>query len=85
MVYSDRETVYSETEKGEVIALIGRDRKYTIGDTAYSFKRPKPGTTLPMYATGRPHAFIDGRFQPIQGPNLLKSWSDEITPIAAYY
>ena len=79
------QTVYSETEKGEVIALIGKNRSYAVGDTAYSFKRQDPGFTLPLYAIGRPVAFIDGRFQRIQGNTILKSWQDEITPIATYY
>jgi hypothetical protein len=76
-------TIYDATANGPAVVLIGENRGYAIGDTAYKFERQKPGLTLPNFAGGTPVAFIDGAFRPIQGNRLIKNWTDKVTKLEA--
>jgi hypothetical protein len=77
-------TIKEATENGPVVCMIGRNRTYAIGDTAYVFERQKPGLTLPPFAAGLPVSFIEGRFIRIQSNTIIRNWSQEVTVIATY-
>ena len=78
-------SIYTVTLNGPVVALIGADRVYAIGDTAYRFKRPDPfpngsAQTLPLFATGTPVMWVDGSWRETQlSPRIHKHWGDVIT------
>lgn len=72
-------TIYEATESGPAICLIGQNRTYAIGDTAYLFKRQKRGETLPMFALGVPVTYVNGDFIPTATGvrTILKEWHDK--------
>ena len=77
-----RQRQTSENHQGTVIALIGENRTYAIGDTAYRFSRNERHLTLPNAAKGIPVTLIDGKWVVSElARAVIKNWTDVITVI----
>ncbi len=76
-------TIYEATQSGPAVCLIGENRTYAIGDTAYRFTRQKPGSTLPNFAGGTPVMWVDGEWKPTQlSRPVIKNWSEKVTVLS---
>lgn len=73
-------TLNDTVSRGSVICLIGRNRTYCIGDTAYKFRQQSPHGMI----RGTPASWINGRWESTQGPATYLSAETEITILLAW-
>lgn len=74
-------TIYEATANGPAYCLMGENRVHAIGDIVYRFRRQNQGLTLPSFARGLAMMFIDGEFRPVAGHDIIRNWSDKVTPV----
>lgn len=87
MTIYDANSIYNATLTGPVFAMIGENQVHSIGRIVYRFKRPEPfpngmAQTLPTFAKGTPHLWVDGKFVPTQDHAVIRPWSDKITLVS---